>query len=292
MLEKTVPYSQEFVLSTLKHFDPCSDRPAFDTTQCEKLQSIVKKFLELFENLEYCAFLQDDRGGMFRCGRYESFFNKKDLFRIRSFPSLFTLSSENKKGPSFVCERDKHSAMNCDGGEVMLRQLRNNPPQCHRMTEKDLNCWHELFHDYETCWLEAGFSTTVPENLADFQPNCIEDILDTFPKEKAPPSPWKWLIGGAIGTGALFLAYKKNHSADILQRVKEHVRNKTYVLKGSVKTHSPAILHILEHGTLRLAKDEWDAKRKVWRHAIAATLPDGKEAVAWVEFEKDRMIVT
>ena len=91
----------------------------------------------------------------------------------------------------------------------------------------------------------------------------------------------------------------KEKTADILQRVKEHVRNGTYVLVKHAlerqlqkKIDLVGVLRVLSHGRHEKEKDEFDVKNQKWKHAIRGKTIDGIDLRVIVAFQEAMVIIT
>jgi len=74
----------------------------------------------------------------------------------------------------------------------------------------------------------------------------------------------------------------KKTDTDILQKVKAHVRNGTYILREHAIERQkqrcirlPDVLRILEHGRHENEKDVFDVKNQRWKHAIRGKTING-----------------
>ncbi len=85
----------------------------------------------------------------------------------------------------------------------------------------------------------------------------------------------------------------------LLQRVKEHVHEGSYVLvrhailrKDERQIHLPHILHVLKNGRHEKEKDFFDIKRQIWKYAVRGKTVDGVDLRVIVAFEEKMLIIT
>ncbi len=87
--------------------------------------------------------------------------------------------------------------------------------------------------------------------------------------------------------------------ANILQKVKEHVRKGTYILlKHAIERQEergvnlPDVLRVLEHGRHEKSKDSFDVKNQCWKHAIRGKTINGLDLRIIIAFEREMVIIT
>ena len=86
---------------------------------------------------------------------------------------------------------------------------------------------------------------------------------------------------------------------DLLKKVKEHVRNKTYFLAKHAlerqierQINLPEIIYVLEHGKREQTKDTFDVKRQLWKYAIRGKTSNAINLRVIVAFEEAMVIIT
>jgi Domain of unknown function (DUF4258) len=74
----------------------------------------------------------------------------------------------------------------------------------------------------------------------------------------------------------------KKADTDILQKIKEHVRNGTYILREHAIQRQrercislPDVLRVLVYGRHENEKDEFDVKNQCWKHAVRGKTING-----------------
>ena len=87
--------------------------------------------------------------------------------------------------------------------------------------------------------------------------------------------------------------------ADILRKIREHVRKGTYFLvKHAIKRQEergvnlPDVLRVLEYGRHERSKDSFDLKSQSWRYAIRGKTIKGLDLRVIVAFQREMVIIT
>lgn len=88
-------------------------------------------------------------------------------------------------------------------------------------------------------------------------------------------------------------------SIDILRKVKDHIRNGTYILREHAierqekhRVRLPDILRVLEYGRHEYEKDIFDVKNQRWKHAIRGRTINGVDLRVIVAFQEKMAIIT
>lgn len=88
-------------------------------------------------------------------------------------------------------------------------------------------------------------------------------------------------------------------SSDVLRKVKEHVRNGTYILvKHAIDMQKargiklPDVMRVLEHGRHERDKDIFSVKNQIWKHAIRGKTINGADVRVIISLEKKMVIIT
>lgn len=88
-------------------------------------------------------------------------------------------------------------------------------------------------------------------------------------------------------------------SIEILKKIREHVKNGTYILREHAIQRQkerlvrlPDVLHVLEHGRHEFDKDIFDLKNQHWKHAIRGKTVDRVDLRIIVAFHKKLAIIT
>lgn len=88
-------------------------------------------------------------------------------------------------------------------------------------------------------------------------------------------------------------------NTDILQKVKEHIRNGTYILREHAierqqqrRISLPDVLRVLEYGRHENEKDIFDVKNQRWKHAIRGRTINGIDLRVIVAFQEKMAIIT
>ncbi len=91
----------------------------------------------------------------------------------------------------------------------------------------------------------------------------------------------------------------KKANPNILQQVKQHVRNGSYILREhalerQVARHVrlPDVLYVLENGQHEQEKDIFDVKNQRWKHAIRGKTINGMDLRVVVAFHEKMAIIT
>jgi len=91
----------------------------------------------------------------------------------------------------------------------------------------------------------------------------------------------------------------KKASFDILKKVKEHIRNGTYILREHAIERQkqrlirlPDVLRVLEYGRHEIEKDIFDMKNQLWKHAIRGRAVNGIDLRVIVAFHERMAIIT
>jgi hypothetical protein len=91
----------------------------------------------------------------------------------------------------------------------------------------------------------------------------------------------------------------KKTDTDILQKVKEHVRNGTYILREHAIERQnercirlPDVLRVLEYGRHEKEKDIFSVKYQCWKHAIRGKTVNGVDLRVIVTFHEKMAIIT
>jgi hypothetical protein len=88
-------------------------------------------------------------------------------------------------------------------------------------------------------------------------------------------------------------------ATDILQKVKEHLKNGTYILREHAIIRQeqrdiklPDVLRVLEFGRHENEKDIFDVKNQRWKHAIRGRTINGIDLRVIVSFQEQMAIIT
>jgi predicted RNA-binding protein len=91
----------------------------------------------------------------------------------------------------------------------------------------------------------------------------------------------------------------KKADVDVLRKVKEHVRNGTYLLREHAierqtkhRVNLPDVLRVLEHGRHEKEKDIFEVKNQQWKHAIRGKTINGVDLRVIVAFHEKMAIIT
>lgn len=91
----------------------------------------------------------------------------------------------------------------------------------------------------------------------------------------------------------------KKTDVDVLRKVKEHIRNGTYILREHAiemqekrRINLPEVLHVLEYGRHEVEKDIFDVKNQRWKHAILGRTVNGAGLRVIVAFHEKMAIIT
>lgn len=91
----------------------------------------------------------------------------------------------------------------------------------------------------------------------------------------------------------------KKPDANILQKIKKHIRNGTYILKEHAIQRQkercirlPDVLRVLEYGRHESDKDVFDIKNQCWKHAIRGKTINGIDLRVVVAFYEKMAIIT
>ena len=86
---------------------------------------------------------------------------------------------------------------------------------------------------------------------------------------------------------------------DILKKIKDHIRNGTYILREHAikrqehrQVRLPDVLRVLEHGRHESEKDIFDVKNQRWKYAINGRTVNGTNLRVIVAFHEKMAIIT